>query len=118
LTRGCVLYHAFFFSQQWHEGYNDNTIRNNELFSGFRTHIPATDAVMFIEGTAHYDFSDIPALTPLAPMLKLKGPINGERVQKIITTYVVAFFDDQFKGIATPLLNAESSDFPEVHYIP
>ncbi len=115
LQNGLSQPFAFFFSQKWAD---DTNSRNNQLFRGFRQHLPATDAVMSITGTAHYDFSDLPALSPLAPQLKLKGPINGERVQKLVNTYVLAFFEQQFRAVPTSLFDGPSADFPEVNFLP
>jgi len=46
----------------------------------------------------------------------LKGPLNGARVQKIINTYLVAFFDQTLKGSASPLLTGPSPDYPELQW--
>jgi predicted dienelactone hydrolase len=99
-----------FFSQRWTD---DRTSRNAELFGAFYQHI-APAPVVTILGTAHYDFSDLPALSPLAPQLGLKGPINGTRVQTIINDYTVAFFDQYLKGIPSPLMEGASDAYPEL----
>ena len=67
-----------------------------------------------ILGSAHYDFTDLPGLTPLSPYLGLKGPINGERVQEIINTYSLAFFDHYLNGGSNQLLQDPAAAFPEV----
>ncbi len=90
--------------------------RNTELFNRYYSHVDPSNHVVTILGADHYDFSDLPALSPLAPQLGLKGPINGERVQKIINTYVLAFFDQQFRGIPSTLFNGPQSEFPDVRY--
>ena len=90
--------------------------RNTELFNRYYSHTSPENHVVTIMGADHYDFSDLPALSPLAPQLGLKGPINGQRVQKIITTYVLAFFDQQFKSIPTNLLTGPQADYPDVRY--
>ncbi|MEI7850057.1 MAG: hypothetical protein WCK35_29970, partial [Chloroflexota bacterium] len=90
--------------------------RNTELFDRYYSHIASTNHVITILGADHYDFSDIPALSPLAPQLGLKGPINGERVQKIINTYVLAFFDQQLKNIPTDLMEGPQAAYPDVRY--
>lgn len=69
---------------------------------------------MTIRGTQHYDFTMIPLLTPLAPALKLKGPLGGQRVMQITTDYLIAFFDKQLKAQSIPLLDGASSAYPEV----
>ncbi|MCX6079286.1 MAG: hypothetical protein NTW32_07105 [Chloroflexi bacterium] len=90
--------------------------RNTELFNRYYSHGSPSNHVITILGADHYDFSDLPALSPLAPQLGLKGPINGSRVQKIINTYVLAFFNQQFKGIPTNLFDGQQVAFPDVRY--
>lgn len=71
-----------------------------------------------IEGTDHYDFSDLPMLTPLAARLGMKGPLNGQQVIRIINAYSLAFFDQALKDIPTMLLMMPSLEFPEVFFEP
>jgi hypothetical protein len=73
--------------------------RTTELFNRDFRHINLSNHVVTILGADHYDFSNLPALSPLAPLLGFQGPINGVRIQRIIDDYVIAFFDWQFKGI-------------------
>jgi pimeloyl-ACP methyl ester carboxylesterase len=90
--------------------------RNTELFDRYYSHIDPVNRVVTILGTNHYDFTDLPALSPLARMLGLKGPINGARVQQIIDAYTLAFFDWQFKGIPSALFDGPQTAYPEVRY--
>jgi hypothetical protein len=69
-------------------------------------------AKLTIAGTSHNDFTMLPLLTPLAPALGLKGPIDGERGMQVITDYLVAFFDHYLKGTGTVNLPG----FPEVTF--
>jgi hypothetical protein len=69
---------------------------------------------MHILGTAHYDFTDLPALSPLAHALGLKGPIRGARVQRIVNDYSLAFFDQHLLGRSSDLLEGPSPGHPEV----
>jgi hypothetical protein len=63
------------------------------------------------------DFSDVPAFSPLAPYLGLKGPLNGERVLEIVRAYSLAFFDDTLLGKQAPLLEGQSDDYPEMIFV-
>jgi dienelactone hydrolase len=90
--------------------------RNTELFKRYYSHVDPANHVLTILGADHYDFSDLPALSPLAPQLGLKGPINGRRVQQVIDAYVLAFFDRQFKGVSTSLFDGPQKAYPEVRY--
>ena len=71
----------FMFSQRWAD---DVTSRNNELFGKFYPNVEKSFRAITIMGTAHHDFSDLPLLSPIAPQLGLKGPINGKRVTMIV----------------------------------
>jgi hypothetical protein len=55
-------------------------------------------------------------LSPLAPQLGLKGPINGKRVVKILNDYLVAYFDQELKGILSPIPFGDSGDYPELRW--
>ena len=50
-----------------------------------------------IAGTDHYDFTDLPLLTPLAYRLGLKGPLPSSEVLHIVDTTVLTFFDSLFQ---------------------
>ena len=69
---------------------------------------------MTIAGTSHYDFTMLPLLTPLAPALGLKGPIDGQRGMQIITDHLVAFFDHYLKGVG----EVNQAGYPEITFEP
>jgi predicted dienelactone hydrolase len=69
-----------------------------------------------ILGSAHYDFSDVPLLTPLAALLDLKGPIAARRMLSITNAYTQAFFDHYLKGLPAQLLDGSSSYFNEAKF--
>jgi len=100
----------FMFSQRWRD---DLTSRNNELFDKFYPRTTKALGAVYIEGTAHYDFSDLPLLSPLAPQLGLKGPINGKRVTVINDDYLIHFFDATLKNGSTSFFE-NPSPYPEV----
>ncbi len=114
LDNGLSMPFMAMFSQAWAD---EAGSKNNRLFNGMLAQMSGPAPAVSIQGTAHYDFTDLPALTPLAPRLHLKGPINGKRVQEIVNTYVLEFFDLHFKGLPAPLLDAPSPDYPEVKFI-
>jgi hypothetical protein len=100
----------FLFSEQW------PTAKNQALFERLRQGSNPADRTLTILGTDHYDFSDLPALSPLAPQLGLKGPIPGMRVQQIINAYSLAFFDQALKDEPAMLLASPSPAYPEVRF--
>ena len=73
-----------------------------------------SQGVVSIDGTRHYDFSDLPLLSPIAPQLGLKGPLDGKQVVKIVDTYLLAFFNSTLQGQPTGLFNGRFETFKEV----
>jgi len=100
----------FMRSQAWATAENDARLAT--LYEGAQAGVVR----LTIVGTKHYDFVLLPLLTPLAPALGLKGPINGQRGMAIITNYLVAFFDHALKGQDRPLLDGPSTSYPEVTF--
>jgi len=100
----------FMFSQRWAD---DVASRNNELFNRFHPHVQNSFGAISIDGTAHYDFSDIPLLSPLAPQLGLKGPIRGKRVTALVNDYLLSFFEVTLNGKSDRLFK-NSSPYPEI----
>jgi hypothetical protein len=90
------------FSQEWFDNVDS---KNNRLFNQFHTNLNPSTLVIGIQGTTHYDFSDLPMLSLIAPQLGLKGPLNGARVIEITNTYLIAFFDKTLKGKPTELFD-------------
>jgi predicted dienelactone hydrolase len=97
----------FMFSEAW------PSEKNWELFNELDIHSDNA-RVLSILGTSHYDFTDLPILSPIAAQLGLKGPLSGDRVIKITGNYPLAFFNQVFYGIPTTPLDGPSADYPEV----
>ena len=114
LERGVDQPAFFMFSQVWAD---DTDSLNNRLFSPFYASTERALGAVYIEGTAHYDFSDLPRLSPLTPQLGLKGPINGNRVTTIVDDYLVSFFELTLKGTSTGLFDGENGAYDEVQFI-
>ncbi|MBN2394459.1 MAG: dienelactone hydrolase family protein [Anaerolineae bacterium] len=98
-------------SEAWSDGRNNYT-RQRHLYEAMR------NAAYFlsIDGTMHFDFVAVPAISPLAPVLGVKGPLPAQRVMETNTTYLVAFFDKHLRGKEVPLLDGPSPAYPEVHF--
>jgi hypothetical protein len=103
----------FMFSQRWHD---DTDSLNNRQFKPFIEKSPEALGAAYIEGTAHYDFSDLPLLSPLAPQLGLKGPINGKRVTTIVDDYLLSFFNLTLKDTPSDLFNGPNQKYDEVKF--
>ena len=93
-----------------------STPGNAERFDRLYDNLKGHAYQMTIAGTRHYDFTDIPLFSPLAPWLGLKGPLDGARVVDIINTYSLVFFDRYLKQDNTAVLNATPADYPEVTF--
>lgn len=113
LENGVAVPSFFMFSQSWADEVDS---RNNRLFHSFIPHVPKSLGVISIEGTSHYDFSDLPRLSPLAARLGLKGPINGSRVTAIINDYLVSFFDDTLRDVPGSLFEEQNHKYNEVRF--
>ncbi len=104
----------FMFSQTWADILDS---RNNELFNRFYPNVKEPFGEIAVAGTAHYDFTDLPLLSPLAPQLGLKGPINGKRVVAIVNDYLLSFFELTLNGKANDLFNSQTPKYEEVKFI-
>lgn len=110
IESGLPMPSFFMFSQAWAD-ITDS--KNNRLFRGFNPRNQNNLGAIVIEGTRHYDFSDLPLFSPIAPQLGLKGPLNGKRVTEIVNGYLLDFFEMTLRDNASGLFEA-SSPYPEV----
>ena len=104
----------FIFSQVWADDVNS---LNNRQFKPFYASSKNRMGAITIDGTAHYDFSDLPLLSPLAPQLGLKGPINGKRVTTIVDDYLLTFFETTLQGKESDLIGSQTQRYPEVKFV-
>ncbi|MCK6583181.1 MAG: hypothetical protein L6Q49_08800 [Anaerolineales bacterium] len=110
IESGLPMPSFFMFSQAWAD-ITDS--KNNRVFREFNPRNQINLGAIVIEGTRHYDFSDLPLFSPIAPQLGLKGPLNGKRVTEIVNGYLLDFFEMTLRDNASGLFEA-SSPYPEV----
>ena len=115
LASGLTQPFFFMFSQDW--PYPVNNQRFAALYSQMKDHAQ----VVMIQGTDHYDFTDLPYFSPLAPWLGLKGPLPAAQVAAIIKTYSLTFFAtalDYPPGLPAnpPALDQPSPEFPQLKF--
>jgi dienelactone hydrolase len=91
------------------------TAENLSLAQSLRDRSPQNGQITIL-GTDHYDFTDMPLLSPLAPQLGLKGPLDGTRTLQIINAYSIAFFDQVLRNQVSPLLQEPVQEYPEVRW--
>ena len=114
LENGVTQPAFFLFSQAWADDVNS---LNNRLFKTFYANSTNSIGVISIDGTTHYDFSDLPLLSPLAPWLGLKGPINGKRVTTIVDDYLLTFFESTLQGKESNLFSQQTRKYSEVKMV-
>lgn len=107
LQQGLPQPFLFLFSELW------PTEKNNRLFAKILPASPQAQEITLL-GAAHYDFTDIPMLSPLAASLGLKGPISGPRALQITSDFAVDFFDKTLRGGPGTLLQSPSEAYPEM----
>lgn len=112
LTNGVSQPAFFMFSQRWAD---DTDSKSNQFFNQFYPNASNGLGVISIDGTAHFDFSDLPLLSPIAPQLGLKGPLNGKRVTEITNAYLVDFFELTLQKTPTSMFDGDFTQFEEVH---
>jgi hypothetical protein len=76
--------------------------------------LPGDGYFVQVSDIFHSNFTDIPAWSPLWPLLGVAGPIAVQRAHRIINAYSLAFFDRHLKGSPTALLDAPAEYYPEV----
>lgn len=101
----------FMFSQGWADLMDS---KNNQLFNRFYPNVLNSKGAIVINGTKHFDFSDLPLLSPIAPQLGLKGPLNGKRVTEIVDSYLLGFFEMTLNNKSSKLFDGSFDDFSEV----
>ena len=69
---------------------------------------------LVVRDTQHFNYTDFNLLSPVFQNLRVLGNIDPQRMEHIINTYTLAFFDQTLKGISSPLLQGANPDYPEV----
>jgi len=112
LENGTTQPFFYLFSEVW------PFPRNTELFNEYYAHSRPGSPVTTLSGAAHYDFTQLPTLSPLAGPLGLKGQMDGARNEAILRAYVSAFFDQTLKNLPSPLVSSPVDEYPEVRWPP
>lgn len=75
--------------------------------------LPNDGYELTLANTGHYDFTDIPLLSPLTPQLNLSGTIDSRLSSSIQNEYLLAFFNQYLKGSDEKIF-AQPSPHPEL----
>ena len=70
-----------------------------------------------IAGSEHFDFSDLPLISPALRWIGLSGTGDPRGVTAIVNTYVLAFLDRHLKGRPAPLLARTKAPWPNVRFV-
>ena len=109
IASGLTQPFVFMRSEEWTGPNTKNDPRLSELYAHMRGPIQRIS----VRGSRHYDFTLIGLLSPLAPALKLKGPIDGPRMLQLVDEHLVAFFDSTLKGKGDAAMQQVRQRFPE-----
>ena len=82
--------------------------------SGTLGRLKNTTYIVAVQGTTHFDYTDLFLYSPVFKFTRIFGPIEGDRMVRIINAYTVAFWDKYLKGEISPLLDGPSPEYPEV----
>ena len=69
-----------------------------------------------VKGTSHFKYSDFSLFSPDFRDAGLLGLIDGGRMGRSTSDYVLAFFDKYLKGKDSQLLKGSAAAYPEVEF--
>lgn len=90
--------------------------RDMELQLMDRLQAQGSGKVIYVEGTGHYNFTDLQLYSPLLAYTGMTGNIKGPRGAEIVNRYVLEFFNEHLRGIKSQLLTGPNPDYPEVRF--
>jgi predicted dienelactone hydrolase len=67
-----------------------------------------------VANSQHLNYTDFNLVGSLFKSLKALGTIDSGKMERIMNSYLLAFFDQTLKGIPSPLLQGANPDYPEV----
>lgn len=76
-------------------------------------HLPRAGYFVQVPGMFHSNLTDLPAWSPLWPLLGVAGPIDVQRAHRIINAYSLAFFDRHLKGQPVTRFDGPTQHYPE-----
>ena len=74
-------------------------------------------SAVYVEGTQHFNFTDLQFYSELIKLTGITGDINGKRGSSIVNQYVLDFFNKQLKGTGGNLIQGPNDMYPEVKFI-
>lgn len=108
----------------WLEEFENNTDSDNEVIKQLtdelnimKNVIHHQGNVIYVEGTEHFNFTDLQFYSPLIKLTGITGDIDGKRGSLIVNRYVLDFFNKHLKGTDGKLVEGSSDMYPEVKFI-
>ncbi|MEK4512005.1 Platelet-activating factor acetylhydrolase plasma/intracellular isoform II [Paenibacillus anaericanus] len=83
----------------------------------FKNVINQGGSAIYVEGTQHFNFTDLQFYSELIKLTGITGDINGKRGSSIVNQYVLGFFNKQLKGTGGNLIQGPNDMYPEVKFI-
>ena len=103
--------------EEYEEGKEKGELKNIELENErVESVIKNKGYLLYIEGTNHYNYTDLQLVSPLTGFIGITGEISGERSAYIINQYILDFFDKHLKGLEGSLLEGPCGEYPEVKF--
>ncbi|PYE50353.1 dienelactone hydrolase family protein [Paenibacillus barcinonensis] len=72
---------------------------------------------IYVEGTEHFNFTDLQFYSPLIKLTGITGDIDGKRGSNIVNQYVLDFFNTYLKGTGGDLIQGPNGKYPEVKFV-
>jgi predicted dienelactone hydrolase len=110
VTAGLMQPFLFLRADRW--GSNDSG-DNFDIADALLAGLQDTGYMATIAGAAHFDFSDIPLLSPLTAQLDLSSDLDSTYVVDMITSMTSAFFRQELKGEGENLVHG-AMVYPEM----
>ncbi|KJB88036.1 hypothetical protein AZ66_09715 [Paenibacillus sp. E194] len=74
-------------------------------------------STIYVEGTEHFNFTDLQFYSPLIKLTGITGNMDGKRGSWIVNQYVLDFFNKHLKGTGGNLIQGPNDMYPEVKFI-
>lgn len=89
---------------------------NNKQYKIIDHIVDRGGTMIYIEGTKHFNFTDLQMYTPLASIMGITGELDGNRGAFIVNQYVLDFFNKHLKGTEGEIIKGSNPKFPEVKF--
>jgi predicted dienelactone hydrolase len=102
----------FLRADKW--GFEDNT-ENHTIAEKLYAEASETSYLATVDGANHYDFTDIPLLSPLTPQLNLSSDMDSAYTVEMMNTMTSAFFRQELQDAGDLVLGAMV--YPEMRLV-